>query len=149
MMQRKILIPINSFEGIEGTESNGQSDDELSSGIIVAVVLWTTILTHFSFNPIQFLVEFVRGELSQSGIIVNIFALIGMIFTLQSLPWTDILGHICRLHVRLLVWFPLAVLVSILKCVIDIFHSYWCVFAPQSAIKNSGYKFLEHPMERQ
>lgn len=147
-MERKILIPIDPVQVLGESEYNEQNEDELFYGMIVSSVLWTCLMTHLSLNPIQFLVYFVGEQLSQSGMILNIFALIGIFFTITSLPWTDILGHLCRLHIRLLVWFPLAVVISILKCIIDIFHSYWCVFAPQSTIKNSAYRFLEHPMER-
>jgi hypothetical protein len=147
-MQRKILIPIDPVPVVEDIESTERSDDEYSFGIILTVVVWAFVFTHYSFNPIQFLIDFMRVEIAQSGLFVNVFALIGLMFTLQSLPWGEILEQICRLHLRLFIGFPWAVVVSLLKCIMDIAHSYWCVFAPQSTVMNPDYKFLEHPMER-
>ena len=147
-MQRKILIPIDPVPVVEDIELTERSDDEYSFGIILTVVVWAFVFTHYSFNPIQFLIDFMRVEIAQSGVFMNVFALIGFMFTLQSLPWGEILEQICRLHLRLIIGFPWAVVVSLLKCIMDIAHSYWCVFAPQATVMNPDYKFLEHPMER-
>lgn len=147
-MQRKILIPIEPVQTAESVEKDKHSEDEFASGFILAVIAWTFFFTHYSINPVQLLFDLMMSELTRSGMVVNVFAFIGMVFTLQFVPWVDLFEQICRLHFRLLIGFPWVVLLCFLKCILDIAHSYWCVFAPQSTMLNPDYKFLEHPMER-
>ena len=147
-MQRKILIPIEPVQTDESVEMDKHNEDELASGFILAVIVWTFVFSNYSINPVQFLVDLLMSELTRSGVVVNVFALIGMVFTLQYVPWIELFEQICRLHLRLLIGFPWVVLLCLLKCILDIAHSYWCVFAPQSTMVNPDYKFLEHPMER-
>lgn len=147
-MQRKILIPIEPDVSPKTTMSEKKNEDEFYTGLMLAVVIWTNVMSRLSFDPVQFIIEIVKSEVAKSSIIVNIFALIGIVFTVQFLPWKELFEQLCRLHLRLILVFPCVVLLSVIKCLIDIVHSYWCVFAPHSTLANPEYKLLEHPMER-
>lgn len=147
-MPRRILIPIESEHDQEGLVESEKDDEELILGTAVAFFLWSVVFIFNSFNPLVFIYDQLVDDFNQSTLLLNLFALLGMFFTLIHLPWLELLEQICRVHLRILCEFPCAVAISITKCVVDILHSYWCVFAPNSSNLNSEYRFHEHPMER-
>ena len=153
-MERRILIPVAAAEfamageGESEQEAPTNHEGEALVGFFLAAFTWTMFLISTEINLIQYLFAMLADEVSNSGGVVNLFAVVGVGFTVQRVPWIDLFEYICLLHFRLLVLFPIVATGSLLKCLVDITHSYWCVFAPHSAQLNPSYEWNDHPMER-
>ena len=153
-MERRILIPVAAAEfamaGEEESEQEAPTDDvwEFTVGFFLAVITWSMLLSSSEINLLRYLIDMLADGVSNSGGVVNIFAVIGVGFTVQRVPWMELLEYLCLLHFRFLVLFPIVVMGSLLKCLVDIIHSYWCVFAPHSAKLNPSYEWNDHPLER-
>ena len=73
----------------------------------------------------------------------NALAVFGFVRAGMLVPWTETIEMILRLHVRLIVVFPLLLLTCSVSFVYNIGHSYFAMFSPNGFILNP--RWLDHP----
>jgi len=78
----------------------------------------------------------------------NALAVFGFVRAGMLVPWTETIEMILRLHVRLILVFPLVLLVCSLSFVYNIGHSYFAMFAPNGFIDNPRWDISQPPLQR-
>ena len=78
----------------------------------------------------------------------NVLAVFGFVRAGMLVPWTEIIEMILRLHVRLIVVFPLLLLWCSLSFIYNIGHSYFSMFSPNGLIANPRCEFFQPPFQR-
>ena len=76
----------------------------------------------------------------------NALAVFGFVRAGMLVPWTETIEMILRLHVRLIVIFPLLVLKCSLSFIYNIGHSYFSMFAPNGFFPNPRWEISEPPL---
>ena len=78
----------------------------------------------------------------------NALAVFGFVRAGMLVPWTETIEMILRLHVRLIVIFPLLLLLCSLSFVYNIGHCSFTMFSPNGFIDNPRWNISQPPLQR-
>lgn len=121
--------------------------NELAWGFIVCLFFYFYLLAsgfHVYLNHfLHYISVSVVQAYNNNTALWNALAVFGFVRAGMLVPWTETIEMILRLHVRLIVIFPLLLLICSLSFVYNIGHSYFAMFSPNGFIVNP--RWLDHP----
>ena len=85
---------------------------------------------------------------NNNTVLWNALAVFGFVRAGMLVPWFETIEMILRLHVRLLVVFPLLLLSCSVSFVYNIGHSYFAMFSPNGFIDNPRWDISQPPLQR-
>ena len=127
--------------------------NELAWGVLVCLIFYFYLL---AYTGCHVYVEHFFHYIAVSGIqaynnntaLWNALAVFGFVRAGMLVPWTETIEMILRLHVRLIVIFPLLLLVCSLSFIYNIGHSYFVMFSPNGFIDNPRWDISQPPLQR-
>ena len=128
-------------------------ENELFWGFVVCLFFYFVL---FGYTDSHVYVEYFFHYIAESVVqaynnntaLWNALAVFGFVRAGMLVPWTETIEMILRLHVRLIVIFPLLLLVCSLSFIYNIGHSYFSMFSPNGFIDNPRWDISQPPLQR-
>lgn len=126
---------------------------ELFWGFVVCLFFYFVL---FGYTDSHVYVEYFFHYIAESVVraynnntaLWNALAVFGFVRAGMLVPWTETIDMILRLHVRLIVVFPLLLLSCSVSFVYNIGHSYFAMFSPNGFILNPRWLDYPTPLQR-
>ena len=123
------------------------------TGFVVCIILYVGLLADFGYYVyleyfLHYIAESVVQAYNNNTALWNALAVFGFVRAGMLVPWTETIEMILRLHIRLIVIFPLLLLICSLSFVYNIGHSFFAMFSPNGFIDNPRWDISQPPLQR-
>jgi hypothetical protein len=130
-----------------------QQNEELAWGVLVCLIFYFYLLAYTGFHVY---LKYFLHYISVSGVqaynnntaLWNALAVFGFVRAGMLVPWAETIEMILRLHVRLIVVFPLLVFTCSLNYLYNIGHCYFTMFSANGFIVNPRWSADLTPLQR-
>ena len=123
------------------------------TGFVVCIILYVGLFADFGYYVyleyfLHYIAESVVQAYNNNTALWNALAVFGFVRAGMLVPWTETIEMILRLHIRLIVIFPLLLLICSLSFVYNIGHSFFAMFSPNGFIDNPRWDISQPPLQR-
>ena len=121
-------------------------------GFVVCLFLISLLGDSGYYDYLECFFQYVAGSgvqaYNNNTALWNALAVFGIIRAGMLVPWTDTIEMILRLHVRLILVFPLLLFMCSISFILNIGHCYFTMFASNGFSPNPRWGEFQPPLQR-